>query len=692
MNPQEESRPSASTGLSWAAYPLALVAGAAFAIWLLSWHRILPPDSLHMALVGDPAQSAIGERYFLGQPWGWPLLQAAGLNAPDGINIAITDSIPLAMLVLKLVRTAVPPGFFAGPAWVALMLTLQPAAAVYALRGAGERRWAPTLAVIVLSLSLPSLLVRYGHMALCSHAAILAALGLYVRLVAPAGRAWLWLWAGVLAVLCLLIHPYIMAMAVSVLAAAPVTLLLRRDRRWRGAAGCYVAMLAVLGLEAALLGYGGTLAAPGFGYYSMNLLGPFLPSRSGLFPDLMRVGTDGQVLEGYQYLGAGLLLLLAVAAVQVVRGRSGVAWRDHAGLLLVLAGMAVFALSNDVYLGRHRLVHIRWVPDLLLQFRSTGRFFWPVAYALLIACVLVAVRSLPRLAAAALLALAVVLQVADTAPLRNGLRAAAHGGDAWVLDTATLGPILAAHRRLTLWPTFGCGAATEDAPTMQTLLLASQTLMQTNTMPSARSREAAACDAAAVLGAPLAPDEVRVLTRARDRWLMPDAEQACRDAGPLVLCARDAAAWTTLAPPAETVLPLGATLGPTDPRLADALARDWSAPNANGVWSDGATPTLHLVFPAGTPAGTVLTVQAVGFAATPGGTQPITVVANGQTVAQWTLPDLGAATVRATLPAGPVLLALHVASPGRPIDRHENDDTRRLGILLRGLRLDPAPP
>ncbi len=683
---------SRSLAATRAAYLLALAAGAAFSIWLLSWHRILPADSLHMALVGDPAISAIGERYFLAQPWGWPLLHAAGPDAPHGINIALTDSIPLAALVLKLFRTAVPPGFFAGPAWVALLWTLQPVAAVFALRSAGERRLGPALAVIVLSLSLPTLLIRYGHMALCSHAAILAALGLYFRLVAPAGRARLWLAAGGLALLCLLVHPYIMAMAAGVLAAAPATLLLRRDRRWLQAAGCYGAMLAVLGLAAVLLGYGGTMAAPGFGYYSMNLLGPFLPSRSGLFPDLLTVGTDGQSMEGYQYLGAGLLLLLAVAVVQVVRGRAGVAWRDHAGLLLVLVGTAVFSLSNDVYFGPHRLVHIGRVPGWLQQFRATGRFFWPVAYTLLIAGVLVAARSLPRGAAAALLALAVVLQVADTAPLRNGLRAAAHGGDAWVLDTAALGPVFAAHRRLTLWPSFGCGAAAEDAPIMQALLLASETQMPTNTMPSARNLAAIVCDPAAVLGAPLAPGELRVLTRAQDRWLVPDAAQACRTAGLLVLCARDAAAWTALPPLPEKVLPLGAALGPTDPRLVDALAQDWSAPSVDGIWSDGTTPTLRLALPPGTGAGTMLTMQAIGFAATPGGTQAVDVVANGQPVAHWTLPDLGAATVQATLPAGPVLLALHVASPGRPIDRHENADTRRLGILLRSLRLDPAPP
>jgi hypothetical protein len=674
-------------------YLLALAAGIAFAVSLLSLHAIWPSDPLHVALVGDPAVSALGQRYFIAEPWGWPLLHASRLEAPGGVNIAMTDSIPLAALVLKLLRSTLPPGLFASASWVALVWSLQPVAAVYALRSAGERRFVPTAAIVVLSLSMPTFLIRYGHMALCTHAAILAALGLYLRLVAAPARPTSWLFAGTLAVLCLLVHPYILAMVMGVLGAVPITLALRRSPQWRLAASAYATIIVIVGLAAILFDYGGTTPAPGFGTFSMNLLGPFLPSRSGLFPDLAPDATGWQSFEGFQYLGAGLLLLLAVAIVQGIRGRSRLAWQRHAGLLLVLAAMTVFALSDKMYVGHHRFLHIRFVPAVAEQFRATGRFFWPVAYVVLLAGVLVAARSLSRTAAAALLALAVMLQVADTAPLRNGLWTAGHAGTAWQIDTAKLGPIFAAHDHLTLWPTFGCGGFVEDNPTMQVLLLASQTTMVTNTMFSARTHEAAVCDASTVLEKPLEPGELRVVTHMAERMLVPDFERDCRVSGTLMLCARDASGWTDLPPAVPVSVPVGTEMSPVDPRLIAVLEGDWSIPVPQGIWSSGNLPALDFALPPGVGAGAVLTLRAQGFAATAGGTQPINVLANGVPIAHWLLHDMAPTTVQATLPASissPVLVQMRVASPARPVDRGMNADVRRLGILLLGLRLDPA--
>lgn len=166
------------------AYPAALVLGLAYAAWLFPLHGLWPHIPLQVPLIGDEAVSAVGQRYFLAAPWAWPPLDAPRLADPGGTNIALTDSIPLAMLLLKPFRSVLPPGFFIETGWVALVWVLQPVAAIYALRGAGERRALPVLAVAVLSVSMPTLLARYGHMALCTHAAILAALGAYLRLAA----------------------------------------------------------------------------------------------------------------------------------------------------------------------------------------------------------------------------------------------------------------------------------------------------------------------------------------------------------------------------------------------------------------------------------------------------------------------------------------------------------------------------
>ncbi len=260
------------------AYAAALAIGALFVVPLFPMAVLFPADFRGVAQWGDRAQGMVAQRYFLASPWGWPPLNVGALA---GVNVALTDSLPLALLVLKPFRAWLPPGFYLQEAWVALVWLLQPAAAVYALSGAGVQGWPGTLAVAALSL-LPTLLVRFGHTALCTHALILLAIGLYLRLVRT-GRGW---WACVpLMLASLLVHPYLMAMVAAVLLAGPLSLLLAGQRWWPAAAWLALA-LAGTGAAAVALGFGGTATPLGYGLFSMNLLAPLAPRRASLFPDM----------------------------------------------------------------------------------------------------------------------------------------------------------------------------------------------------------------------------------------------------------------------------------------------------------------------------------------------------------------------------------------------------------------------
>ncbi len=524
------------------AYAAALAIGASFVVPLFPMAVLFPADFRGVAQWGDRAQGMVAQRYFLSSPWNWPLLDVGALA---GANVALTDSLPLALLLLKPFRAWLPPGFYLQDAWVALVWLLQPAAAVYALRGAGVQGWPGTLAVAALSL-LPTLLVRFGHAALCTHALILLAIGLYLRLVRT-GRGW---WASApLLLASLLVHPYLMAMVAAVLLAGPLSLLLA-GRRWWPAAVWLALGLGGTGTAAAVLGFGGTATPPGYGVFSMNLLAPLAPSRASLFPDMTFDATGGQVGEGYQYLGAGLLALLAVAGVLAAAGRGGIQWRRHRGLLLVLPGLTLFAASGTAYLGPYRLLHIERIPAFVQQFRVTGRFFWPVAYVLLIGAVAAVARGLPARAAAPVLLAAVALQVADMRQNRIYLQFWLLP-QPWVIDVPALSPIIAAHDRMTLWPTFQCGVDGGDARFMQVLLLASNTVPVVNTMYLARSQPVPACDAAAVLGQPWRPRELRVIlppAAVDTRLLVPDGGRLCRRFGDLLLCSRDDPAVLALTP------------------------------------------------------------------------------------------------------------------------------------------------
>jgi len=525
-----------------AAYGLALLSGTLLAAWLVAPARLFPSGGSDLPLAGDLAQAAIGQRYFVADAWHWTLLRADGLA--DGVNIAMTDSIPLEAVAIKLLRPALPAGFYGIFLWYALCWVLQPAAAVFALRSAGERRPVPAIAAAAMAASMPAMLIRVTHIALCSHFLLLLALGLYFRLARRAGVA-TWSAALLLPIVSLLVHPYLMVMVAATLAAAPISLLLRGERRWRGVAALLVAALAVTGALGVLLGYAAPGERGGFGYYSMNLISPFYPYDSTLLPapEGPGFGTAGQY-EGYQYLGAGVLLLL-VLCLACLRGRGVQAralLRRHAGLWLAGAALTAFAVSDEIYLGRLHLLDLAWVPPVVGTLRATGRFFWPVGYMLLIGGVAWSARVLPRPAASALLLGAALLQVLDTGALRRMVHREMHARPDWSVPAAALRPLLATHGRLVIWPTFGCGADELAEPSfMQVLLLASETALPVNTMYVARNTGAFQCDEPAVLHRLAAADLLVLLPTVAGSVppALAAARFTCRRLGRLAVCSHD---------------------------------------------------------------------------------------------------------------------------------------------------------
>lgn len=664
---------------------LALLVGIAFSTWMFTAAGLFPAHPLDAAFSADDAAHVIGQRYFIRDAWRWPLLVVPRLEAPDGVNIALTDSIPLAALVLKLFRNWLPDGFTVTAGWIAIAFALQPLAAVFALRGAGERRLVPALAISVISLSMPTLLVRMGHDALCSHFLLLTAIGLYFRLVSPAARHW-WLAVPALLLTALLVHPYLMGMSVAVLAAAPLTLLLRRDRNWISVSIVLALSCALTGGAIIALGYTGSQPAGGFGFYSMNLFGPLVPAHSALVDVPPIDATGGQIAEGYQYLGAGVLLLAATALGASLRGRQR---PIDMGLILACAALFCFALSNEVYAGHVLLLHIHHVPSAIEQFRATGRFFWPVAYVVVVASIAALGRRLRAASLYPLLLLLAGLQAADAAKLRSADYWRQRIPDTWTIPHDALLPAFSAASRLTLWPTFGCGASVvHESPFMQLLLMASVQNIATNTMYAARTHADPECDAAAVLGKPWEPGDLRIIlppAGAGTRRAVPDFERRCRAVERLTVCSDKPETLAGLQPFATSPIATGIWLDA--PALADNFASGWD-PEGAAAWSNGPAARIVAELALSEPAPTRLSLRVQSLAPVPGGSQHVWLDARGQAVAAWDVPEGQDSILTTDLPPGPLDLTFHIEAPVRPVDRKMNDDTRPLGLLLRGLKID----
>lgn len=522
-------------------YLAALLLGLVQVALLFPGHFLVPVAGGDTAPIGDAAQHAIAQRYFIADAWRWPPLLARNMNTPDGVNIAFADGIPLLAIPLKIASPFLPAGFHGIGLCYAIATVAQPIAAVFALRSAGERRLLPALGIALAALAMPLWLARYGHAALTFHAALLVSLGLYLRLVREQSAGG-WVAAAAVLVAILLVHPYLAAMALAVIAAVPVTRLLRGGAGMAGAVAGVVGCALAVAVTMAAFGYLGAAGDGGYGRYALNLLSPVWPYRSLLFgsgiaKEIDATGHGGW--EGYAWLGPGLLGGLALGVL--FRPREAVEMLiRHAGLVLTMLGLTLLAVSHRVGFGERIVLDLGTVPGFLEQFRASGRFFWPVAYALLLGAVVLLTRA-GRAGPVLALALGVV-QFVDAAPIRRDLAAWADARPAWTLEAGALRGLMAEASRLTLLPSWPCIAQDDTRSFVlahEALALASENALPVSTMHVARWRTPPSCDDAALAAAPLANGELRLLLPAVIPTLLervPEAAARCTAVGEAMAC------------------------------------------------------------------------------------------------------------------------------------------------------------
>ena len=359
--------------------------------------------------------------------------------------------------------------------WVAFCCLLSAAFATLFVFEAGQRSLIAAITASVLVVSAPPFLHRFGHLALLGHFVVIGALYLYLR-----DRRALKLWsrAGVWAVwLCLaaLISVYTLAMACVIYGASQL-------RRWRAEHSPVSAAVKELAVVVLALSAVGAIAghfnpgpnttpfAGGFGYFSMNLASPFWPQRSGLFPgfDSIIDATNGQY-EGFNYLGSGAILIV-IAAIIINFRQIRASAIQHRELTVALAGLFLFAVSNRVFLGKVKLLDLdySWRFDQLLGvFRSSGRMFWPVFYALVLFGLIGVLRRAGAALGVALVLACCLLQLVDTNPLRTRLTTLTRHETPRLLDQAEWEARMQRAARVEINPSYQCKGRVDGTANME---------------------------------------------------------------------------------------------------------------------------------------------------------------------------------------------------------------------------------
>lgn len=396
--------------------------------YYLGYGPTLNPTSIHWLLRDDWSTYLWGFSFFRNAEWGFPLGSLPNLFYPQGTSVAFSDANPWFSVLFKLLSPLLPSDFQFCGIWFLLCYVLQAwfgTKIMSTMTSDGVQR---ALAGALFATS-PVLPVRAAHVALSAIFFVTA--GVWLNLTrsqdASAARRYarvsfaLLIWAAGT-------HGYLTAMLFALCLAYYVRLALvdKLISLREGALFVAIALASVLATSY-LFGYIGwkksALTLQGFGLYSADLLA--LVNSQGISRYVPGLPCQPEQWEGYQYLGLGVLFLLAVGVVRALiePRRTFRALAAHWPLLVVSLGMFVYACSSIVTYEGEPVVDLRAIYDQLWPLpailRSSGRLGWPL-HMTLIALAVAVVASMERLRmlARGLLLLGLFLESAEHNPLR----------------------------------------------------------------------------------------------------------------------------------------------------------------------------------------------------------------------------------------------------------------------------------
>ena len=393
------------------------------AFFIVIGPRVLDPTNIAWLGEGDPATHYLGWLFFRNSEWSFPI----GLNPTYGLElgnaILFGDSNPLLAFLFKPFASLLPEPFQYSGLWLLTCFVLQ---AWFGWKLAGLLSECTTIKIFSAGLfvfSPPMMWRLYGHLSLVGHFFILAALYLVFHPRLERRRsAWIWLLAATA-----FVHAYLLAMVALLWLADLLGKLIQRKLPIRKGTIELAVILSVIGIVCWQTGYfsiGAGTRSGGFGLYRMNLLS--IVDASGWSYVLKDIPEGAGDYEGFNFLGFGVIFLLVCAIPIALTGRTGLleAIRRFPILLLVFAGLVVFAISNDVGFGS--LKHWFYIPYKMFElaniFRASGRMFWPVFYAIIFVVIFLTVRGNNTRIAGYLLGFALVIQILDTSAAWKDIR------------------------------------------------------------------------------------------------------------------------------------------------------------------------------------------------------------------------------------------------------------------------------
>jgi len=606
--------------------PFAICAAIGAVIFSLCFHlEVLNPLNVRWLLQFDWGASYVGWEAYRHDDWRLPLGAERLVDWPAGDNIVFTDSLPALAVLFKILSPILPDPFQYVGLWMLSSLILQVYFGYRLSRKSGLDDVEALICAFLIGLT-PFYLARLYHNTLFSHWMILWAFEIYGFEKDERKRNFGF---GLLLVLTSLTNFYLTFMVAGVFAADIVRNRFRRAKAGPSAPateGAEAKTVAPLIIAMGLVGYFGARqsAAGGFGVYASELLTWINPQNPLYSRFLPAIPVSEGAYEGFQYLGFGVICLvllgLGLLARRALRKSPpvGATFDGVAYLAPVLVACWAFALSDKIRVGEHLLIDLNYGPllgPLSAMLRSSGRFMWPVSYALVLASIL-AVAKMPRRWIRPVLITALILQIADLSAFMR---------QQWKFTEAAADPVVFHRLKSAQWDRLISAAKVVDFQPSDpqphlglfwelayrtTRLRVPVTAMYSARVAPAQYAFQKADDEDVKLGR-LAPDRLYVLGDNCAPFSLTSVHRL--DGVMIVPPAGADLRGLSLEPVRAPVVRLNDQVAFSKPENRCLLGAGWVAPQGAGVSSDGPEAALYLPVAAGETGPLLLSVQISGL-------------------------------------------------------------------------------
>jgi hypothetical protein len=385
--------------------------------------HILDPTNIGFIFhVGkDLASDYLGWVFLRGAPWSFPLGKITNYFAPIGTYAAYTVPNPLVWMPFKLLSPILPVDFQYFGWWLLACNCLQAYFGYRLMRLITSNIFEQLLGVGFFLLSPPLLVsILSGSDCLYVHWLILAGLVIYFENYSEIHNNKLILYWSILIFCALTIMPYFGPMVIGLALAFYIRLFIWSPA-YRSKAALSISVFPLI-LFACYIIFGYYKVGiyynnlPDYGVSSLNLNAFINPLEWASFLPALPYRL-GQGPAGFNYLGLGIMMLLCYGTIHSIIRPPKI---DHIKYLLPLAFVLflffIFAISNKV-IWCNTVVFKYYLPEALLKlanmFRTSGRFGWPLFYAILFGSVFCVTATQRKSLSVSVMCICLAVQLAD---------------------------------------------------------------------------------------------------------------------------------------------------------------------------------------------------------------------------------------------------------------------------------------